>query len=167
MGRREHRRVAAAGAAARSTKTDLVVLELSSYMLDYLAPMRWSPHVAVVTMIAPDHLEWHGSFEAYSRPRGTSSRFQRPDDVAVANEENAAAGRAGAAVAGPKDRATASRAAGRSSCAARAAQPAQRPGRFAAASVLGVTWDEAQAALREFAGLPHRLELVHEQGGVR
>ena len=32
-------------------KTDLVVLELSSYMLEHLRPMRWSPHVAVVTMI--------------------------------------------------------------------------------------------------------------------
>jgi UDP-N-acetylmuramoylalanine--D-glutamate ligase len=38
---------------------------------------------------------------------------------------------------------------------------------FAAASIMGVEWDEAQAAMREFPGLPHRLELVHESGGVR
>src|SRR5690606_36876950 len=38
---------------------------------------------------------------------------------------------------------------------------------FAAAAVLGVTWDEAQAALRDFPGLPHRLQLVHERDGVR
>jgi UDP-N-acetylmuramoylalanine--D-glutamate ligase len=40
-------------------------------------------------------------------------------------------------------------------------------GAFAAASVLGVTWEEAQAALGGFRGLPHRLELVHEANGVR
>src|SRR5262249_23048099 len=39
---------------------DLVVLELSSFMLEYLAEARWSPHVALVTMIAPDHLDRHG-----------------------------------------------------------------------------------------------------------
>src|SRR5271168_858938 len=40
-------------------------------------------------------------------------------------------------------------------------------GAFAAAAVAGVTWDQAQAALKDFPGLPHRLELVHESGGVR
>ncbi len=37
----------------RMQPDDLVVLELSSYMLEHLRPMRWSPHVAVVTMISP------------------------------------------------------------------------------------------------------------------
>ena len=32
-------------------RTDRVVLELSSYMLEHLRELRWSPHVAVVTMI--------------------------------------------------------------------------------------------------------------------
>ena len=53
--------------------------------------MRWSPHVAVVTLIAPDHLEWHGSFEAYLAAKRNVFRFQRPDDVAVVNGENPAA----------------------------------------------------------------------------
>jgi len=43
----------------------LVVLELSSFMLEYLREMKWSPHVAVVTMITRDHLEWHGGFDGY------------------------------------------------------------------------------------------------------
>src|SRR5205085_11021343 len=38
-------------------KTHLVVLELSSYMLEHLGAMQWSPHVALVTMIASDHIE--------------------------------------------------------------------------------------------------------------
>ena len=50
-------------------KTDVVMLELSSYMLDYLGAMHWSPHVSLVTMIAADHLEWHGSREAYAESK--------------------------------------------------------------------------------------------------
>ena len=38
---------------------------------------------------------------------------------------------------------------------------------FAAASILGVSWDDAQAALLDFNGLPHRLQLIHESAGVR
>src|SRR5204862_1819357 len=41
-------------------------------------------------------------------------------------------------------------------------------GAFAAAQLLGASWEQAQAALRDFRGLPHRLQLVHESdGGVR
>jgi len=40
-------------------------------------------------------------------------------------------------------------------------------GAFAAAKILGVTWDEAQEAMSAFGGLPHRLELVHQADGVR
>ncbi len=38
---------------------------------------------------------------------------------------------------------------------------------FAAAQVLGVTRDQAAGALRDFKGLPHRLQLVCERDGVR
>jgi UDP-N-acetylmuramoylalanine--D-glutamate ligase len=38
---------------------------------------------------------------------------------------------------------------------------------WAAASQLGVPREVAEAALREFRGLKHRLELVHESNGVR
>src|SRR3954469_1921264 len=43
----------------------LVVLELSSYMLEHLRPRKWSPHIGVVGMIGRDHLEWHGNEQAY------------------------------------------------------------------------------------------------------
>jgi UDP-N-acetylmuramoylalanine--D-glutamate ligase len=38
---------------------------------------------------------------------------------------------------------------------------------FAAAQELCVSWDEAQRAIRNFRGLPHRLEVVHEANGVK
>src|SRR5688572_11369748 len=67
---------------------DVVVLELSSYMLEHLRPMRWSPHVAVVTMVSPDHLEWHGSFDAYVDAKQNLVRFQTAGDVAVLNADD-------------------------------------------------------------------------------
>lgn len=48
---------------------DALVVELSSHQLWYLglqeSPDPLSPHAAVCLNLADDHLEWHGSFEAY------------------------------------------------------------------------------------------------------
>lgn len=48
---------------------DALVVELSSHQLWYLGlqtgPDPVSPHAAVCLNLADDHLEWHGSFEAY------------------------------------------------------------------------------------------------------
>ncbi|WOF21842.1 UDP-N-acetylmuramoyl-L-alanine--D-glutamate ligase [Microbacterium betulae] len=48
---------------------DVLVLELSSHQLWYLGlndgPGSPSPHAAVCLNLADDHLEWHGSFDAY------------------------------------------------------------------------------------------------------
>ncbi|MGW2712037.1 UDP-N-acetylmuramoyl-L-alanine--D-glutamate ligase [Streptomyces sp. NPDC001356] len=47
---------------------DVLAVELSSYQL------HWAPspraHSAVVLNLAPDHLDWHGSMEAYARDKG-------------------------------------------------------------------------------------------------
>lgn len=43
---------------------EVLVVELSSYQLHYLNEI-W-PHSAVCLNVAPDHLDWHGSFEAYA-----------------------------------------------------------------------------------------------------
>lgn len=50
---------------------DAVVLELSSAMLHWLSdvPEPWSPSIAVLTNLSPNHLDWHGDFAAYSRAK--------------------------------------------------------------------------------------------------
>lgn len=65
---------------------DIVVLELSSFQLERIRPLEWSPRVAVVTNLAPNHLDRHGSMEAYRRAKETIADFQREGDVAVVNE---------------------------------------------------------------------------------
>lgn len=66
---------------------DLVVLELSSFQLERTPLVRWSPHVAVITNITPNHLDWHGSFAAYVAAKLNLVRFQDPrrDFVVIQN----------------------------------------------------------------------------------
>jgi len=146
---------------------DRVVLELSSYMLEHLGAARWSPHVAVVTMLGVDHVEWHRSREAYLSAKKNILRFQTSDDYAILNAMDEGAG------------ALASEAKGH---VVSYGLPGARPfallmpgqhnqinaqGAFAAAQIAGNTWDEAQTAVADMPALPHRLELVHESDGVR
>lgn len=47
---------------------DALVVELSSYQLHATSSLQ--PHAAVVLNVADDHLDWHGSAEAYRRAKG-------------------------------------------------------------------------------------------------
>ena len=48
-----------------------------------------SPTIAVITCFWPDHLELHGSLERYRAAKEAIVRHQGPDDVVVANEDDA------------------------------------------------------------------------------
>lgn len=67
---------------------DVVVLELSSFQLEWLAAERRSPHVAVVTNFSPNHLDRHGTLAAYRRAKQGILRFQSAGDVAILNDED-------------------------------------------------------------------------------
>ncbi|MET7858984.1 UDP-N-acetylmuramoyl-L-alanine--D-glutamate ligase [Streptomyces sp. NPDC005318] len=47
---------------------DVLAVELSSYQLHWAPSLR--AHSAVVLNLAPDHLDWHGSMEAYIADKG-------------------------------------------------------------------------------------------------
>ncbi|MFJ8797798.1 UDP-N-acetylmuramoyl-L-alanine--D-glutamate ligase [Streptomyces sp. NPDC102487] len=49
-------------------KYDVLAVELSSYQLHWAPSLR--AHSAVVLNLAPDHLDWHGSMEAYAADKG-------------------------------------------------------------------------------------------------
>ena len=68
---------------------DWVVLELSSFQLDDLTPLEPNPHVAVVTNFTPNHLDRHGSVEAYRTAKQNILRWQTPDRLAVLNQSDA------------------------------------------------------------------------------
>ncbi|HKY52074.1 MAG TPA: UDP-N-acetylmuramoyl-L-alanine--D-glutamate ligase [Candidatus Limnocylindria bacterium] len=63
-------------------KSDIVVLELSSFQLETLAR---SPQVAVVTNIGEDHLDHHGTRENYIAAKRNIVAWQGAQDFAVLN----------------------------------------------------------------------------------
>ena len=65
-----------------------VVLELSSFQLHRLAWIRRSPGVAVVTNLSPNHLDWHGTFDAYEEAKQHIVRYQSERDRVVLNADD-------------------------------------------------------------------------------
>lgn len=98
--------------------TDAVVMELSSFQLEFFAP--WSkdqrigevknrvdvvfdpagvsPPIAAVLNITPNHLDRHSTMEAYVAAKSHILAHQRPGDVAVLNLDNRVARQMGKAI---------------------------------------------------------------------
>ena len=66
-------------------ETDKVVLELSSFQLH---TMTLSPHVAVVTNLAPNHLDMHKSMEEYIEAKKNIYLHQSVNDKVILNFDN-------------------------------------------------------------------------------
>jgi UDP-N-acetylmuramoylalanine--D-glutamate ligase len=140
-------------------EADWVVCELSSFQLEDVHELAC--RVAVLLNLEPDHLDRHGSFEAY---RDAKLRiFERAETVVVPKQFRLANSFE------PKTVLT---------FEASDELPAEPsiPGRHnrenaaaavAAARAAGIREDAIAAGLRSFAGVEHRLELVAERGGVR
>lgn len=145
---------------------DTVVVEVSSAQLwwldqpNALESNRWFD-AAVVTNLAENHLDWHGTFDHYATSKYVLTERLRPDAAAVlgegvtnfpttANKLTPADDDAlpQLTLAGEYNRLNAKLA-------------------IAACSALGVNSDEAATGIAEFRGLPHRLQLVREHRGVR
>ncbi len=65
-----------------ATQDTLFVVELSSYQL---AELETSPHVAIVTNIYNDHVDYHGSPEAYQEAKRNIMRFMTSADTLIYN----------------------------------------------------------------------------------
>ncbi len=142
---------------------DWVVLELSSFMLHYLRGEKWSPHIAVVTNLSPNHLDWHGTFDEYAKAKREIAAYQRPgSELLIGFSSHGFHPQLGVELIESLDD---------------VAPVALRvPGRHnvknawlaahAASRVVGSP-REAFLAVRDFVGLPHRLAHVAELDGVR
>ncbi len=68
------------------TADDAAVVELSSFQL---TRMTQSPHMAVVTNVAPNHLDWHTDMQEYIDAKRNLVAHQRNNDRAILNRDNA------------------------------------------------------------------------------
>ena len=137
----------------------LIVCELSSFQLEDIHEFR--PHIAVLLNLEADHLDRHGSFEAYRDAKLRIFENQTEADTAVVPRDldHKVAARRIEFAAGDRLPAEPSLLGAHNRENAAAAT--------AAARAAGAGDDEIARGLREFKGVPHRLELVGERGGVR
>jgi UDP-N-acetylmuramoylalanine--D-glutamate ligase len=137
-----------------------VVCELSSFQLEDVETLR--PRIAILLNLEPDHLDRHGTFEAYADVKLHIFDRQSADDTAVVP-------RGFRAIPGAARRVT---------FASDDELPAEPliPGTHnrenaaaatAASRAAGIDDDAIAEALRTFEGVPHRIELVRDLRGVR
>ena len=149
-------------------KNDIVVYELSSFQL---WDLQKSPHVAVVLMIEPDHLNVHADFNDYLAAKANIAKSQTADDYVVYNSQNEFSSSIADTSSAQKkkypfvlsdDITSAIHLPGKhnidNACAAIAAVKSILP---------NVSDDEIKKGLSEFTGLPHRLKFVAEKYGVK
>ncbi len=72
--------------ARQMGKEDVAVVELSSFQL---MDMRHSPRVAVLTNLAPNHLDVHKDMDEYVEAKKNIYRYQDKDGVLIVNGDNA------------------------------------------------------------------------------
>jgi UDP-N-acetylmuramoylalanine--D-glutamate ligase len=171
-------------AALDDPTVDVFVVEASSFRLDRSA--RFAPDVGTWLNFAPDHLDNHPDLAAYEAAKARIWRDQAPDQVAVGNADDPVVARH---LAGAPGRRVSFSLSGEADARvvdgvlvgpgdvelARVDELARRyphdvaNGLAAAATALsgGATALAVGSVLRSFQGLPHRVALVGEAGGVR
>jgi UDP-N-acetylmuramoylalanine--D-glutamate ligase len=162
------------------------VLEMSSYMLERIADLRFN--VAAMLNLSPDHLDRHGDMAGYRAAKARIFARQSREDVAVLGQDDEATAGLGAQLAarlvpisgtapqtggvwaeGPLLRDDHGVIADLAACptlpGAHNAQNAAAASAMALA--LGLPRTALAAGLASYPGLPHRQELVGRIGAVR
>ncbi len=74
---------------------DVIVVEVSSFQLRFTETFH--PLGAVILNISPDHLDWHGSFDAYVAAKARITANQLPEDLVCYGADDPVARREAAA----------------------------------------------------------------------
>ncbi len=64
---------------------DLAIVELSSFQLEQMTTV---PQIAAVLNITPNHLDRHGTMDAYTAAKARIIEFQKPEDIAILGRED-------------------------------------------------------------------------------
>jgi UDP-N-acetylmuramoylalanine--D-glutamate ligase len=168
---------------------DIAILEISSFQLEQ---MTLSPNVAAILNITPNHLDRHGTMEAYTAAKARILRSQSAQDVAVLGRDDPGAWGLAGQVRGRllsfgfsplragegaliRDGKFVIRAGGEETLLP-VADVIELRGEHNRLNVLaacaiahaaGLSTEAMRAGVSGFRGAPHRLELVRELNGVR
>ena len=138
-----------------------VICEVSSFQAE--DSEAFAPDVGLLLNVEEDHLDRHGTFAAYREAKLGMFRSQTPDQVAIAPPGFHLPGRARRETFGDPGELPLPAA----DIRLRGAHNLENAmGASAAALAAGVPAEAVAAALRDFAGVPHRLEEVGRSGGV-
>ncbi len=172
------------------TADDIAILEISSFQLEQ---MTISPNISAILNITPNHLDRHGTMEAYTNAKARILEFQTEKDIAILGHDDKGAwdlrnkakgslltfslhdldeGFSGAylhdGLLNLRD--------GNAYLPLIMREKIKLPGDHNVANVLaafaighaaGFKLDDMLEAVEEFRGVPHRLELVRELRGAR
>jgi UDP-N-acetylmuramoylalanine--D-glutamate ligase len=166
----------------------VAVVEMSSFQLATIDAFR--PHVAVILNVSPDHLDWHGTLEAYRLAKHRVARNQGPADWLLLNADDPEIG-ADRIVTGARRleftvadtpgaaafirRGTVWLAGGAAPAPAFAVSDLRLRGRHnlsnavaasLSARLMGAPAEAIAAGIRAFPGIEHRLEDVGQVNGV-
>jgi UDP-N-acetylmuramoylalanine--D-glutamate ligase len=170
-------------------ESSLVVLELSSFQLEDVTK---SPDIAVLLMVTPDHLEYHGDMAAYVEAKRNILRYQTPEDFAVINRDYVPSNESDIYTDGKVFYVSRERPSTEQGCFIKDdavwvrfqgaewkiidTKEIALPGKHnlenvcaavMAATLAGATRAEITQVLKTFKGLEHRLELVREVNDVK
>lgn len=161
---------------------DVAVVEVSSYQMEL--PGRFRPRAAAILNLTPDHLERHGTMDVYGAHKCRIFARMGPDDAAIVPAGDARLRRLaddqpgkrfllgsgpGVAVEGDHLVLRGVHDPGTVPLAGFALPGRHNVDNLAAAVLLAVCgglW-RADLDVARLVGLPHRMEVVHESGGVR
>jgi len=156
----------------------VVVLELSSFQLEQLAEIGTAPQTGLLTNLTPNHLDRHGTFEAYCAAKENIFRLQRCDEqqpaVSVFNAEDPIACAWFEKYRSQPGRTCVKYSADDVAENVRASFPlpgranlSNLAGAMAVARQFGIDEEAIAQSLPDVKALPHRLELVGTIDGVR
>jgi UDP-N-acetylmuramoylalanine--D-glutamate ligase len=171
---------------AAASEVRVLVAEVSSFQLACTTEV-FRPRVAVLLNVAPDHLDWHGSFDAYTAAKARVFENQRGRDRLVFNgddevvsrlAETAPAQRVGFTLGSRPDMFRIESGMLVDSNGEPFADASQMPftaphdranalAAAAAAFAAGATRDHVEHALRGYPRLHHRVARIGDTGGVQ
>jgi UDP-N-acetylmuramoylalanine--D-glutamate ligase len=161
---------------------DAIVLEVSSFQMERVDAFR--PKACVLLNVTEDHLDRYATFDDYARAKGNAFVRQTPEDLAIVPVGDAvclaqaARGQGRVVSFGPGgsvdvtadaivDRSTGEHYARRGIALVGGHNATNVAAAIAAVRPFGVAPRTIRRVLETFHGLPHRMALVSEIGGVR